>query len=200
MPSGARRRGVIWKRHLRQALTYQIYGYAPFERRYRIDPDGTCRLDNLGQRMPWTVAMMNLNKDATIDTIQQSTQHTPIPASRLVWYVSDQEGANWAGISPLRACYAPWLLKHETWRVHATSIRRFGMGVPTVTAPAGATVAQVQQAQQLASAMRVGDQSGAGLPVSFKYRAGRPGRALSRTRWRSSPTWTPRSAVRLWPG
>jgi len=168
-PSGARRRGVIWKRHLRQALTYQIYGYAPFERRYRIDPDGLCRLDNLGQRMPWTVAMMNLNKDATIDTIQQSTQHTPIPASRLVWYVSDQEGANWAGISPLRACYAPWLLKHETWRVHATSIRRFGMGVPTVTAPAGATVAQVQQAQQLASAMRVGDQSGAGLPSGFKY-------------------------------
>lgn len=168
-PTGARRRGVIWMRHLRQALTYQIYGYAPFERRYRIDEQGMCRLDNLGQRMPWTIAMMNLNRDATIDTIQQSTQNTPIPASRLVWYVSDQEGANWAGISPLRACYAPWLLKHETWRVHATSIRRFGMGVPEVTAPPGATVAQVQQAQQLASAIRAGDSSGVGLPAGFKY-------------------------------
>jgi hypothetical protein len=168
-PTGARRRGVIWGRHIRQALIYQIYGYSLFERRYRIDPNGMCRLDNLGQRMPWTVAMMNLNKDATIDTIQQSTQHTPIPASRLVWYVSDQEGANWAGISPLRSCYAPWLLKHETWRVHATSIRRFGMGIPTVTAPAGATVNQVTQAQQLASAMRAGDSAGVGLPQGFKY-------------------------------
>jgi hypothetical protein len=35
--TGARRRGVIWKRHLKQLLGYQVYGYMPFERRYRLD-------------------------------------------------------------------------------------------------------------------------------------------------------------------
>lgn len=171
-PTAARRRGVIWKRHLRQLLGYQIYGYMPFERRYRFDdkiPD-LLHLDNLGQRMPWTIAAINMARDTTIETIQQSTQADPIPASRLVWYVSDQEGANWAGISPLRACYAAWLLKHETWRVHATSIRRFGMGVPEVTAPVGATQGQVMQAQQLASSIRAGSGSGVGLPNGFSFK------------------------------
>ena len=169
--TGARRRGVIWKRHLRQLLGYQIFGYSVFERRYRFDakkPD-LLRLDNLGQRMPWTLATIDLNRDATVKQITQTTQGTPIPARRLVWYVADQEGANWAGISPLRACYGAWLLKHETWRVHATSIRRFGMGVPEVKAPVGATAGQVQQAQQLASAIRAGSTAGVGLPNGFEY-------------------------------
>ena len=170
-PTGARRRGVIWRRHLKQLLTYQVYGYSVFERRYRFDEKNAdlLRLDNLGQRMPWTLATIDLNRDATVKQITQSTQHDPIPANRLVWYVSDQEGANWAGISPLRACYSAWLLKHETWRIHATSIRRFGMGVPSVKAPPGATREQVLQAQQLASSIRAGERSGAGLPNGFEF-------------------------------
>jgi hypothetical protein len=86
-----------------------------------------------------------------------------------VWYCREQEGANWAGFPLVRAAFGAWLLKHECWRVLATSIRRFGMGVPTVQAPAGATANQVQQAQQLASSMRVGDMSGVGLPAGFKF-------------------------------
>jgi hypothetical protein len=70
-PTGARRRGVIWKRHLKQLLTYQVYGYSVFERRYRFDdkqPD-LLRLDALGQRMPWTIATINMNRDATIHSV-----------------------------------------------------------------------------------------------------------------------------------
>ena len=48
---------------------------------------------------------MDLNKDATVKQITQSTQNDPISANRLAWYVADLEGANWAGVSPLRACY-----------------------------------------------------------------------------------------------
>jgi hypothetical protein len=170
-PAGARRRGVIWRRHLREALFCLIYGHMPFELRYEIvgTSPGDCHLVHLGGRMPWTISTIGLKPDSTVDHIIQTTQREPIPADRLTWYSYGQEGANWAGISVMRPAFGAWLLKHETWRVHATSIRRFGMGVPTVTAPPGSTNQQVLDAQAMASSMRAGDQTGAGLPSGFTF-------------------------------
>lgn len=164
-----RRRGIIWGRHLRQALNYQVFGHMPFELRYAPNPKISDRMDlvNLGQRMPWTIAQMHIDDHGLLDYIEQTTQRQQIPANRLLWYVRELEGSNWAGQSMLRPAFGAWLLKHETWRVHATSIRRFGMGVPTVTAPQGASQTMVQQAQQLASSMRTGDSAGMGLPAGF---------------------------------
>lgn len=167
-PTGARRRGVIWQRHLREALFSLTYGHMVFERRYDVTGD-QARLVSLGPRMPWTIAEINLDPQSQVGSIVQNTQREPIPGNRLVWYSYGQEGANWAGISLLRPAFGAWLLKHETWRVHATAIRRFGMGVPTVEAPAGGTAAQVADAAALASSMRAGDQAGAGLPAGFKF-------------------------------
>jgi hypothetical protein len=168
-PGPARRRGVIWHRHLRESMFSLIFGHSVFERRYRIDPDGFLALDNLGPRMPWTIASINLYDDGTVKEIRQTTQLEPIPANRLVWYVHQLEGSNWAGISGLRPAFGAWILKHELWKVHATSIRRFGMGVPGVEAPAGATTTQVVEAMNLASSMRVGDSSGVGMPPGYKF-------------------------------
>jgi hypothetical protein len=167
-PGPARRRGVTWGEHLRIALLSLVFGHMPFERRYEIR-DGLARLVNLGERMPWTIGQINLNNDGTIASIEQDIiKSTPIPANRLLWYAHEREGATWTGRSVLRPAYGPWLLKHEIWRVHATSIRRFGMGIPSVEAPAGATPGQVAEAQRLASSMRAGDTAGAGLPNGFK--------------------------------
>jgi hypothetical protein len=165
----ARTSGVIWQRHLAQAMGYQTFGAMGFERRYKITPDGAAHLDALGQRPPWTISDIKVGRDGTVQQVVQTTQDQPIPGNRLVWYVNDQEGALWSGVSALVSAYAPWLLKHEMWRVHATSIRRFGMGVPSVEAPPGATGAEVTNAQQLASAMRVGETTGAGLPNGYKF-------------------------------
>ncbi|WP_051864898.1 phage portal protein family protein [Streptosporangium roseum] len=167
-PGSARRRGVRWAEHLRLALLSLVYGFMPFERRYAI-VDGRARLVNLGERMPHTVRAIDLHRDGTLKSIsQEHAAGGPIPAARLLWYAHEREGAAWTGRSIMRASYGAWLLKHETWRVHATSIRRFGMGVPSVEAPAGATPAQVAEAQRLASAMRAGDTAGVGLPPGFR--------------------------------
>lgn len=169
-PGPARRRGVDWGEHLRLALLSLVYGFACFERRYEIR-NGQARLVNLGERMQWTISSVDLNTDGTIrKVVQDVAGSTGMPANRLLWYVHDREGATWTGRSLLRAAYGPWLLKHEMWRVTATSNRRFGMGVPSVEAPPGATPAQVTEAQRLASSMRVGDTAGMGLPHGFTAR------------------------------
>jgi hypothetical protein len=111
---------------------------------------------------------MFTNDDGSLKDIIQFGNMTPIPASNLVWYVHEREGAAWQGKSMLRPAYGAWLLKHEMWRVLATGNRRFSMGVPNVTAPVGGTPQQVEQAALLASSMRVGDQAGIGLPDGFK--------------------------------
>jgi hypothetical protein len=166
-PGPARRRGVKWDQHLRMALLMLVWGHMPFAQRYEIR-DGRARLVELAERLPSTITEIDTNADGSLKGIVQFGGDGAIPAKNLVWYAREREGAAHQGRSMLRPAYGAWLLKHEAWRVHATSIRRFGMGVPSIEAPVGATPAQVLEAQRLASAMRVGDQSGAGLPPGYK--------------------------------
>jgi hypothetical protein len=165
-PGPARRRGVDFEEHFRIALLNLIFGHMPFAQRYEI-LDGKARLAELAERMPTTITEIQTTDEGYLAGMLQFGEKTPVPAKDLVWYVHEREGSAWQGRSMLRSAYGPWLLKHEMWRVLATSNRRFGMGVPTVNAPAGATGEQIEQAKLLAAAVRVGDQSGVGLPDGF---------------------------------
>jgi hypothetical protein len=139
----ARRRGIRWEEHLRLALLSLVFGHMPFEQRYDIVA-GRARLTALSERMPHTIRRIVLDPDGDLAGINQYVAgDIIIPVNRLTWYSHDREGAAWQGQSLLRPAFGPWLLKHEMWRVHATSIRRFGMGVPGVEAPPGATPQQI---------------------------------------------------------
>lgn len=169
-PGPFRRRGVRFKKHLRLAMLMLTYGHSPFAVRY--DVVGTplrARLAELSERLPQTITDIVINDDGSLKGIKQASIKKLLPANALLWYAHNQEGAAWQGQSMLRSCYAPWLIKHELWRVLATSSRRFGMGVPTVKAPTGGTPADIQVAADLAAAFRVGDQSGIGLPDGYTF-------------------------------
>ena len=169
-PGPARRRGVKWGEHLRLALLHLVFGFSPFAKWYDIG--GTplrARLGGLEERLPQTVTSIEVNDDGSLKGIYQFGETDLIPASSLLWYAHEREGSAWQGRSLLRSAYAPWLLKHEMWRVLAQSSRRFGMGVPSVTAPPGSPPADVTAAAAIASGYRAGDQSGIGLPDGFKF-------------------------------
>lgn len=171
-PAPTRRRGVKWSKHLRLALLELVFGHSAFEQRYDI-VGGQARLAALSERLPATISQIVVNANGSLREIEQfaltASKARPIPADRLVWYAHDLEGAHWQGRSLLRSAYAPWLYKREMLKVLATSSRRYGTGVPGVEAPAGATPGQVLEAQRLASAVRVGETAGVGLPPGFKY-------------------------------
>lgn len=172
-PGPFRRRGVLWQEHLRTALLMLVYGHMP----YAVAGDVTgnplrWRLLELSERMPSTIGEIKTDDNGRLLWIRQNLggpKAPQIPASNLLWYVHEREGANWQGRSMLREAYAPWLIKHEMWRVLATSSRRFGMGVPQVYAPAGGTPADVENAARLAAGYRAGDQSGIGLPEGYRF-------------------------------
>lgn len=170
-PGPARRRGVEWDDHLRLALLHLTFGHSPFAIRYDIVGNPMrAKLAELSERLPQTITDIVVEDDTgKLLGIKQAGSKTLVPAGNLLWYVHDREGGAWQGRSMLRTAYGPWLLKHELWRVLATSSRRFGMGVPSVKAPPGSPPADVTRAAEIAAGYRTGDQSGIGLPDGFTF-------------------------------
>jgi len=169
-PGPARRRGVLWDEHLRLALLMLPFGFSPFAKRYEIG--GTpmrARLAELSERLPQTITDIELNDDGTMKGVKQSGSRDLLRADHLLWYAHKREGSAYQGRSLLRASYAPWLLKHEMWRVHAQSNRRWGMGVPSVETGPNPAPADIEQAAQIAAGFRAGDQVGVGLPQGWKF-------------------------------
>lgn len=167
-PGPARRRGVDFDEHFRIALLSLVFGHMPFAQRYEI-LEGKARLIELAERMPTTIAEIQVEDDGKLSGMLQYGEKNAIPVKNLVWYVHEREGSAWQGRSMLRSAYGAWLLKHESWRVLATANRRWGIGVSTVNAPDGATGEQLEQAKLLAAVIRAGDQAGVGLPFGFTH-------------------------------
>jgi hypothetical protein len=174
-PKGARRRGFAWAQHLRTALLDQTFGHMFFEQNW-IEQGGRYRLGAVQERMPQTIARIHLNSDGTLQSIEQEGRTTqtrpPVITTadhRLVYYTRQREGSNYFGRSVLRPAFGPWLIRDQMLRVHGESIRRFGMGVPTVSAPAGATPQQIAEAERMATRFRAGERAGAGMPDGYKF-------------------------------
>jgi hypothetical protein len=173
-PTGARRRKFTFAEHLRVAGLYRVFGHMFFEQAWAEVPGGW-RLDVVQERMPQTIDALHLNPDGTLQSVEQGgIRPGPTPKittadHRLVYYVRERQGSNYFGESLLRPSYGPWLIKDQMLRVHATSIRRFGMGVPEVQAPPGATPQQIAEAQRIAGNVRASEHAGVGLPNGFTY-------------------------------
>lgn len=175
-PGPARLEGVSWNEHLRAVLlsaTYGAFGFAL----HADTSSGLARLIGLYERAPWTINEIHVDPKSgaflgvTQDGIR-SDKAPQIKAADMAWYCRERVGSNWAGTSLLRNSFAPWLIKREMMRVHATASRRWGMGVPVMEALPGTNPSptQMQEAQQLAAAARAGDHAGAATPPGFSLR------------------------------
>jgi hypothetical protein len=169
-PTGARRRRFTWAEHLRLSLLDQVYGHMFFEQAW-VQEAGRFRLAAVSERMPQTIADVHIATDGTLASIVQEAgmfARNPRPITTangaLVYYVNEREGSNYFGRSPLRPSYADWLIKGEVLRVHATAIRRFGLGIPYAEAKPGAMPAEVAELQRMVAGMKATEHMGAALP------------------------------------
>jgi hypothetical protein len=168
-----------WDEFLRLALLELVFGHSVFEQVYDIDTAGRTRLAKLAWRPPRTIADFKVERDGGLSAIVQHGQggNSPveIPVKRLVVFVNEREGANWVGVSLLRAAYKMWLLKDRTLRVQALAAERNGLGLPVYTSAAPPATADYDEVMQwleaeiarglaIAKGARAGDAAGAALP------------------------------------
>jgi hypothetical protein len=166
--------------HLRKAMMAGIYGHYYFEQVGNIEPDRMWHLHKLAERPPRTIQSFVVSDTGSLLSIIQNispgrmlmSELPEIPIDRLVGYVWEQEGANWAGRSWLRDIYKNWVVKDRLIRIDAVNHERAG-GVPYIEAHPGATFDEIKQLNEMAKGFRIGDTSGGAVPSGAKLNVAR---------------------------
>lgn len=172
-PARRKRDKFSWHEHLRLALLMLPFGHAYFEQEARLGEDGLAHLRKLGFRPSRTISGFDVAPDGGLIAIEQyglleTSGPTTIPINRLVAYVYEREGGNWAGMSLLRPAYKNWLLKDRLLRVGTMTIERNGLGLPIYEAAEGET--DLTAGTTLATSVRAGDGAGAATPNGARLR------------------------------
>jgi hypothetical protein len=171
--------------HLWQALFAAVYGHYYFEQVGTIEDDGLWHLTALAPRAPHDILDIIVDESGDLEAIihpgpkhngaARFVMEVPIPASQLIGYVWMPDARRrWVGRSMLRACYEPWLLRDILVRVDTTNHDRAG-GIPVVETDETWQGADLSEGQQVASAFRVGQESGAALPPGMHLKLARVG-------------------------
>lgn len=182
-----------WDEHLQLALLELAYGHSYFEQVYDVDSFGRAHLKKLAWRPPRTIASFDVARDGGLVAIRQygvglsstdparasftltSQPDARIGIDRLVAYVHQREGANWAGVSMLRPAYKMWLLKDRALRVQALASDRNGLGLPIYTSAPPPDFdddnkvkewldLEIERGLTIAKGARAGEAAGASLP------------------------------------
>ena len=151
---------VSWAESIRQALYFLDFGSMWEEIvwgdliRWKPD-DGPARsirpIERLAPRFPRTIETVNAS-GGILHSIEQDIPHTrPIPGHKLVYYLSEREGANWFGTSMLRAMYGSWRLKRALMLSSGIAYDRYASGVPIIRHPPG----EEQKAKEIGRNYRV---------------------------------------------
>jgi hypothetical protein len=167
-PPRKRRRKFSFSRHLADALRAVYMGHYFFETWGNVT-DGMWRMEAIAARPPKTVNQIRVDQAGELISIQQNLSmfEPQIPASVLVPYVWDREGANWFGRSILRSSYGAWRLKQRLMNIDRIKHERNALGVAVAKAMQGASTGDLQKAQEMASAVRAGDEGGVALPFGY---------------------------------
>lgn len=134
--------------HLAQALPATIrWGFCPFEMTWTtaVAPSGKTIVtpSRIGMRLPRTIYRWLLDEDHELEAIEQFLPlrgYVVIPREDLLYYRIEAEGDNYEGVSMLRPCYKPWLIKDKIERLDAIACEREAVGLPVAYPPrAGVT-------------------------------------------------------------
>lgn len=180
---GRTRNRFTWAKHLPEALKFLTYGHSPFELVMEMDEDkygdDLYHILKIIPRPPSTISQINVERNGDLKGIKQFSspfvgasnwQGPGIPASALLWYVWDKEGANWAGKSMMRSCFRNYVIKDMLMRVDAQKHERMGMGIPWFEAPEGASQDLIDALDELAEEVRAGDEAGLAVPAGAKLK------------------------------
>ena len=165
-----------WPEHLRQVLTYLDLGFYVCEIVWEVAPDGHYRFRKLAPRLQRTIAEWKLADDGGLTGVKQSVytssrfRSVDIEIEKLLVFVNEKEGANWAGKSVLRPAYKHWYIKDQLYRIQAIAADRHGVGITKVGLPENADdSASLARAEDIGSAVRSHEQGYVALPYGWSF-------------------------------
>lgn len=131
---------IMWDDFLRQALLMLVFGHYVFEKVWALQKQGEWSgklyYRKLAPRPPKTIWQWFIDESGELLSIKQlavkagTYQFLDIPASKLVVFVYNKEGDNYAGMSILRSAYPHWMIKNNLYIIDAVRAVRFGAGIP----------------------------------------------------------------------
>jgi hypothetical protein len=172
--------------HLWEALFAPAYGRYYFEQVGEVVPDdGLWHLRRLAPRAPHDISDIITDDDGGLVAImhpgveRQSglrvLREVAIPVSQLLAYVwLPTSRRRWVGRSMLRPCYEPWVLRDRGVRVDMINHERAG-GVPGIETDESWQGDNLDELRKMASAFRVGEDSGSALPPGAHLKIARVG-------------------------
>jgi hypothetical protein len=176
--------GFDFHDHLRLALLSGPIGHSYFEQVYSIDDDHldphtglpiTAHLSRLAWRPHRSIMEFVTEPNGDLAGIRQYVEQRVdnisrfgerfIAAKYLVPYVTDREGADWAGSSWLRACWFDWTTKVKMGVFDAIGVERNSSGIVKVTYDE--SLGNITKADALAQGRKIrsGEESTVAVPV-----------------------------------
>lgn len=168
-----------WRYRLRHILLHLEFGSMPMEKVWDIKELGggpMVTLTKLAPRLPRTVTEWNVDEHGEFKGIVQqaskpngSYQHVFIPAEKLLLFVNELEGADYRGLSILRAARKDWYYKDRLQRINAITLEKRGAGIDVGTITGG-DEAQKRSAEDVLMQVRTHERAYVLETEKFKYR------------------------------
>ena len=132
---------IDFDQFISEALTVVDYGFSAFEIVYQ-KKDKYITLKKLGYRNQKTIEKFNVDNHGNLLSVTQCAYgdlqvNVDIPANKLLLFTNQLEGANYSGISKLRAIYGNWLRKNSYLKIAQQGIQRAVTGFPVATYSTG---------------------------------------------------------------
>lgn len=161
-----------WKDFLRESLTYFDFGFSVFEQVYRKNGK-YIGLEDLAPRIQHSIQQWQLPDGRR--GIQQInyTDEKPIteqygtfniPMNKLLVFTNDKEGDDLTGQSILRAAWKHFYIKDVLYKLSSISHDRYGVGIPVIKMPEGASDEDKTLAKEFGKNLRSSESSYIVLP------------------------------------
>jgi phage gp29-like protein len=158
-----------WTALLRQILTMCENGNSIFEKVFEQLTNGKIGWKRLAPRLSKTIYRWTLQDGQSpgIYQILPTGKTAEIPRWKLLYFINEQEGSNYEGISLLRAAYMPWYYKKLYYKIDSIAAEKQGMGVPQIKVPNQASPQDKAKARQIAQNIRANEKAYHELPMGF---------------------------------